>query len=245
MPTATADPAPTSTPTSAAGIRKAFKASVPVLLGYVTIGFGFGLLAVNTGYPSWLALFMSLFVYAGAAQYIGIGLFAAGASIPEIVLVTLVANIRHAAYGLSLISRYASHPRFRPYLVFALTDETFALISSQDPKEKDNGLFLLLVSALNQAYWVGGTILGAFAGSLAPEKIRGLDFALTAMFIVLTVEQALKLKRSMPFFLAAFCALAAKFILGDRLAIIGGLAAALVAAFLLDRRMPQGEKPHA
>ena len=127
--------------------RRALKASIPVLLGYVTIGFGFGLLAVNSGYPAWLALFMSLFVYAGAAQYIGIGLFAAGASIPEIILITLVANIRHAAYGLSMISRYAMHPSFRPYLVFALTDETFALLSSQDSKDKDRGAFLLFVSA--------------------------------------------------------------------------------------------------
>ena len=94
----------------------AFKTSIPVLLGYVTIGFGFGLLAVNTGYPPWFALAMSVFVYAGAAQYIGIGLFAAGASIPEIMIITFVANIRHAAYGLSLLKHYSRHPRIKPYL---------------------------------------------------------------------------------------------------------------------------------
>ncbi|TXT41848.1 MAG: branched-chain amino acid transport protein AzlC [Spirochaetes bacterium] len=214
--------------------RRAFKASIPVLLGYVTIGFGFGLLAVNSGYPPWLALFMSVVVYAGAAQYIGIGLFAAGATVPEIVLITLVANIRHAAYGLSLISRYARHPAFRPYLVFALTDETFALISSQDSKDKDRGAFLLFVSAMNQLYWVAGTCLGAFAGSLATERIEGLDFALTAMFIVLAVEQALKLRKAFPFVLAAVTTIGAKVLLGDRFAIIAGLAAALLAAFLLE-----------
>jgi 4-azaleucine resistance transporter AzlC len=225
--------------------HRSFKASIPVLLGYVTIGFGFGLLAVNSGYPAWLALFMSIFVYAGAAQYIGIGLFVAGASIPEIVLITLVANIRHAAYGLSLISRYARHPGFRPYLVFALTDETFALISSQDSKDKDRGNFLLFVSALNQLYWVGGTCLGAFAGSLATERIKGLDFALTAMFIVLAVEQALKLRRAFPFVLAAFSTLGAKFLLGDRFAIIAGLAAALLAAFFLEHLSKKAGGDHA
>lgn len=180
----------------------AFKASIPVLLGYVTIGFGFGLLAVNKGYPVWLALFMSIFVFAGAAQYIGISLFAAGATVAQIILVTLVANIRHAAYGLSLISSFGVHPKIKPYLIFALTDETYALLSSSTPEEKTDGRFLLTVSALNQFYWVLGTALGALAGSLIPAQIQGLDFALNALFIVLAVEQALRLKKAVPFVIA-------------------------------------------
>ena len=181
---------------------RAFKASIPVLLGYVTIGFGFGLLAVNKGYPVWLALFMSIFVFAGAAQYIGISLFAAGATMAQIILVTLVANIRHAAYGLSLISSFGAHPKIKPYLIFALTDETYALLSSSKPENRADGRFLLTVSALNQSYWVAGTALGALAGSLIPAQIQGLDFALNALFIVLAVEQALRLKKAVPFVIA-------------------------------------------
>ncbi len=187
---------------TAPALPKAFKASVPVLLGYLTIGFGFGLLAVNKGYPVWLALFMSIFVFAGAAQYIGISLFAAGASLPEIVLVTLVANIRHAAYGLSLIGSFGAHPRIKPYLIFALTDETYALLSSSKPEERADGGFLLAVSALNQLYWVAGTALGALVGSLIPGRVQGLDFALNALFIVLALEQAMRLKKGLPFVIA-------------------------------------------
>lgn len=217
-------------------LPRAFKTSVPVLLGYVTIGFGFGLLAVNSGYPAWFALAMSVFVYAGAAQYIGIGLFAAGASISEIALVTLIVNLRHAAYGLSLIKTFGRFPRLRPYLVFALTDETYALLSSLNESDRQDGHFMLAISALNQFYWVAGTALGALAGSLIPYRIDGLNFALTAMFLVLAVEQALKLRKVLPFFLAAASTVAAKLLVGDRGTIIAGLCAATFALALTTRK---------
>lgn len=217
-------------------LPRAFKTSIPVLLGYVTIGFGFGLLAVNTGYPAWFAMAMSIFVYAGAAQYIGIGLFAAGASISEIALVTLIVNLRHAAYGLSLIKPFGRFPRLRPYLVFALTDETYALLSSLNESDREDGHFMLAISALNQFYWVTGTALGALAGSLIPYRIDGLNFALTAMFLVLAVEQALKLKKVLPFLLAAVSTVAAKLLVGDRGTIIAGLCAAIVVLALTGRK---------
>jgi 4-azaleucine resistance transporter AzlC len=217
-------------------LPRAFKTSIPVLLGYVTIGFGFGLLAVNSGYPAWFAVAMSIFVYAGAAQYIGIGLFAAGASISEIALVTLIVNLRHAAYGLSLIKPFGKFPRLRPYLVFSLTDETYALLSSLSEADRADGHLMLAISALNQSYWVAGTALGALAGSLIPYRIDGLNFALTAMFLVLAVEQALKLKKTLPFLLAACCTVAAKLLVGDRGTIIVGLCAATLILALSGRK---------
>lgn len=215
-----------------AGLPHAFKSSIPVLLGYVPIAFGFGLLTVNTGYPAWFAVFMSVFVYAGAAQYIGIGMFAAGASLTEIALVTLIANIRHAAYGISLIKRFSENPRIKPYLIFALTDETYALLSSATPEDKAKGSYLLGVSALNQGYWVAGTALGALAGSFLPYKIEGLSFALTAMFLAITTEQAMKLKNPAPFLIAGFSTIAARLLLGERWTILAGLiASSIILAF--------------
>ena len=212
--------------------RRAFETTFPVLLGYVTIGFGFGLLAVNTGYPAWFAIGMSIFVFAGAAQYMGIGLFAAGASIPEIAIVTLVANLRHAAYGLSLIGTFGRHPRLRPYLVFALSDETYALLSTAREEDRKDGRFLFFVAALDQVYWVTGTALGALAGSLIPYKVQGLDFALTAMFLVLAVEQVLKLKETFPFLVAGLAAIAATLVFGQRGTIIAGILIALITLAL-------------
>lgn len=221
---------------AAVSFRRALKASVPVFLGYVTIGTGFGLLAVNAGYPWYLALAMSLFVYAGAAQYIAVGLFAAGASLGEIALVTLIVNIRHAAYGLSLIGHFARAPRARPYLVFALTDETYALLTSVSEEDRADGRFMLFVSALDQSYWVAGTLLGAVAGSLIPFKLDGLEFALTALFIVLAIEQALRVRDSRPFLVAGACTVAASALVGPRGSIVTAMVAAVALTALLEAR---------
>jgi len=120
--------------------------------------------------------------------------------------------------------------------VFALTDETYALISSLDEEKRKDGRFMLLVSAFDQAYWVAGTALGALAGSFVPGRIEGLDFALTAMFIVLAVEQARKVRRPLPFIVSALATIGAKFLFGDRFTIIAGLAAAIVATAFAVRK---------
>ncbi len=221
----------------------AFRYSIPVLLGYIPIGIAFGLLLSDAGYPSWLALVMSIVVYAGAAQYIAVALFAAGAGIIEIALITLIVNARHLAYGFSFLKRLDATGRYKPYLVFSLTDETFALFSAL-PDEfwkkpgKERGRFLYMVSAMNQSYWVIGSIIGALVGSLIPLKLVGLDFALTALFFVLVVEQYFRIRRWPVFMIAAVCSLAASFFLPDRIALFIAVGAALAAAAIYDRYSP-------
>ena len=186
---------------SSSVLVKAFTYSIPVLLGYIAIGIAFGLLISHTGYPLWLALFMSLWMYAGAGQFIAVGLFAAGITLWEACLIQLVLNARHIAYGLSMINRFPKKGLAKLYLIFSLTDETFALLSSLPPGEKE-GLpppgkereqFMFFVSLLDQSYWVAGTIIGAVAGSLIPFNMEGISFALTALFIVLMMEQVFRL----------------------------------------------------
>jgi 4-azaleucine resistance transporter AzlC len=222
-------------------LAAAFRYSIPVLLGYLAIGIAFGLLLADSGYPAWLALVMSLFMYAGAAQFIAVGLFAAGATLVEAALITLVVNARHLAYGVSMLKRFSGFGRFRPYLVFALTDETFALLSSM-PEDESSGIaaddrpvFMFMVSALDQAYWVAGSVIGAALGSFLPFKLEGLDFALTALFVVLMVEQALRVRRAAPFAISAVAALLSSFLVPERAALLVAIAAALVAVSLFDR----------
>ncbi len=212
----------------------ALRASVPVFLGYIAIGIGFGLLAVNAGYPAWFAVLMSVVMYAGAAQYIAIGMFAAGASLGEMALVTLIVNLRHAAYGLSLIGPFKLVPRLRPYLVFSLTDETYALLSSVGDKEKSNGLWMFFVSLLDQSYWVLGTLIGAVAGSFLPFRLEGLDFALTALFIVLTIEQVLRVRDPKPFVVSVLATIAASLLLGARNSIVAAMVASVLVVALLE-----------
>ena len=234
-------------PSRRAPFRAAFAYSIPVLLGYLAIGTGFGLLLVSKGYPVWLAPLMSLFMFAGAAQYIAVGLFAAGAGLLEMLLITLVVNARHLAYGFSLLSRYRGLPWYRWYLVFAMTDETFALVSSLENGDErlreGGGPFLFWLSLLDQSYWVAGTILGAVAGSLLPWKMEGIEFALTALFIVLMIEQILRVRRSGPFVVTAFASLFAVCCIPEKAALLSAIALSLVIVALMDaRRGGKGQK---
>jgi len=181
----------------------AFRASIPVLLGYITIGLAFGLLLVKSGQPWWLAVVMSAFVYAGAAQFMAVGLLSAGTSIAEIAALTFVINARHMVYGLSLLDRFSVCKRFKAYLVFALTDETYGILTTVNPpKGVDKESFYTTVSALDQSYWVIGSTLGALIGGVLPFDAKGIDFALTALFIVLLVEQIRVIKRPEPYIVA-------------------------------------------
>ena len=220
---------------------RAFKFSIPVLLGYSAIGVAYGLMVSGSGYPFWLAPFMSLWMYAGAGQFIAVGLFTAGTTLWELCLVQLVVNARHIAYGFSMLKRFGNTGIFKPYLVFSLTDETFALLSSlpevPEGGEKERKLFLLYVSLLDQFYWFGGSFIGAIAGTLIPFSMDGIGFALTALFVVLMMEQIKNVKKPGIFILSAASALAGVFFFPGTISILAAMALALVfAPFLKAKR---------
>ncbi|MDR2521568.1 MAG: AzlC family ABC transporter permease [Spirochaetaceae bacterium] len=231
--------------------------TVPVLMGYLAIGVAFGLLLQQAGYPAYLAFFMSVVMYAGAAQYISAGLFAAGAPLWEAALIQLVVNARHIAYGLSMLKRYNSAGPYKWYLIFAMTDETFALLSAADERvvasgpdgagirlnqlpPRERGRYLFLVSVLNQSYWVAGSVIGAVCGSLLPFKIEGIGFALPALFIVLMLEQMLAIKKILPFVVAAASAVLCVAVLPARVSLLSAIACALVAVQLASRWAARG-----
>lgn len=168
----------------------ALKTTIPVFLGYIACGIAFGLVLTNAGYPWWLAPFTSITMFAGAAQFAAIPLFAAGTPIPVILGTELLLNIRHIVYGLPLIQKYKACPKIRPYLIFGLTDETFSLLTTVEPPEGESPAeFYGLVTAFDQFYWVAGSTIGALIGELIPFDMTGVDFALTALFAVLTIDQ--------------------------------------------------------
>ncbi|MCL2232763.1 MAG: AzlC family ABC transporter permease [Treponema sp.] len=227
----------------------AFRYSIPVLLGYIAIGVAFGLVLAGAGYPWWLALVMSLWMYAGAGQFIAIGLFAAGTSLWEVVIIQLVVNARHIAYGLSMLKRFGDTGPFKPYLVFSLTDETFALLSSLP----ENGgpfagegerrrRFMFYVALLNQGYWTAGSVVGALAGALITFDMYGIGFALTALFIVLMIEQIKRVKKPGVFVVSGAAALLGVFLLPGTVSLLAALALALVLAPLVEG-LWKGKKP--
>jgi 4-azaleucine resistance transporter AzlC len=224
---------------------RALNYSFPVLLGYLAIGIAFGLLMADAGYPWWLSLIMSVVMYAGAGQYIAVGLFAAGAGFLEAALVQLVVNARHMAYGLTMLKRFNASGPYKYYLIFALTDETFALLSSlPEGEDRENqsraakspagfSRFMFLVALLDHGYWIAGTVAGALLGTLIPFNMEGIDFALTALFVVLMIEQILRVKRSSPFIISALAAILGAVFLPSRLSLLSAMVIALTVVQLL------------
>jgi 4-azaleucine resistance transporter AzlC len=227
----------------------AFHYSIPVLLGYLAIGVAFGLLLIDAGYPWWIALLMSVVMYAGAGQYIAVGFFAAGASLTEAAIVQFVVNARHIAYGITMLKKINHAGRYKPYLIFALTDETFALLSSIDNDStkygdtvEERGRFMFYVSALDHFYWVAGSLIGAFAGALLPVNMDGVGFSLTALFIVLMVEQIARVRKPLPFIISALAAILGVVVLPSRVSLLAALAAALAAVQIITGKKPGKEE---
>ncbi|WP_295418501.1 AzlC family ABC transporter permease [uncultured Subdoligranulum sp.] len=170
--------------------RYAFARSLPVLAGYLVLGLGFGVLLASKGYGLGWAVVMSTLIYAGSMQYLAVDLLAGGASLVAAALMTLTVNARHLFYGVSMVERYRDVGPAKPYLVFALTDETYSLVCSGDPPAGvDRKGYFLLVSLLDHLYWIAGSALGALLGGALPFDSTGIDFSMTALFLVVMTEQ--------------------------------------------------------
>lgn len=172
-------------------IRKAFTDTLPVMTGYLVLAIGFGILLKTKGYGLGWSVAMSGFIYAGSMQYLTIELLTGGVSWAVTALTTLMVNARHLFYGISMVERYKDTGKAKPYLIFSLTDETYSLVCSEETiREKEQEkLYFLLVSLFNQSYWVAGSILGSVLGDIIPFNVEGIDFALTALFVTIFVEQ--------------------------------------------------------
>lgn len=177
----------------------AFRASLPVMAGYVVLGMGFGILMYSHGYAWYWAALMSLLIYAGSMQYVAVDLFFTGASLLTCALMTLVVNARHLFYGLSMLAKYKDMGKVKPYLIFALTDETFSLVcDARIPKGISRKGYYVLVSLLNQSYWIIGSILGAFLGTAISFDSAGVEFSMTALFTVTMIEHWEKSRNHLP-----------------------------------------------
>ncbi len=179
--------------------RQAFLQSLPVMAGYVVLGTGFGILLRNAGYGVPWAFAMSVLIYAGSMQYVGVGLLSGGASLLTAALTTFMVNARHLFYSISMVSRYRGAGKYKPYLVFALTDETYSLLSSGSvPEGADPHRYRFLVSLFNHSYWVFGSVLGSLLGSVLPFSTAGIEFSMTALFIASFTEQWLTSRDRLP-----------------------------------------------
>ena len=179
--------------------KTCFIHTLPVMAGYLFLGTGFGMLLHAKGYGILYSAAMSIFIYAGSMQYLAVDLLTGGASLITAAITTLMVNARHLFYGISMVDAYKGPGKKKPYLIFALTDETYSLVSqNQVPDGVPFHTYCLLVSLFDQCWWVSGTALGALAGNLLPLNFEGIEFVLTALFVTIFVEQWLSTKQHFP-----------------------------------------------
>ena len=179
--------------------KKALTAALPVMYSYLIIGMGFGMVVQSRGYGALWAGAMSVFIYAGSMQFVALELIGSGASLLTAAITTVMVNLRQVFYGLSMVDKYKSTGAFKPYLIYALSDETYSLVCN--PPELLPGeerVFYLLVTAMDQSCWVLGSILGGLLGAALPFSTEGVDFALTALFVSVVAEQWLSSKDHTP-----------------------------------------------
>ena len=198
---------------------KAFKAAfpyaIPVMTGYLFIGMAFGVMIQEKGYNFLWAILMSVLCYAGSGQYLAVNFFAPGVSLLQVIFMEFMLNIRHIFYGLSLLERFAKMGKKRLYMIFSLTDETYSLFFvTKVPKDVDEGQFLFAIALLDQLYWIAGSAIGALLGSVLPIDTTGIDFAMTALFVVIMVEQWMESKNRPSVLIGLGCGLICLLIFG-------------------------------
>ena len=181
-------------------LKTTFLDTVPVLTGYLFLGAGFGiLLSEKTGHDIGWAFFMALFMFAGSGQYLAVSLIADKASLISAAIATFLVNARHIFYGISLLDAYKGSGKKKFYMIFGLTDETYSLVTQNQPPEgMTRHQYCFLVTLFDHIYWVLGCSLGNIATKLLPISFEGVEFVLTALFVTMFVEQWLSHKNHLP-----------------------------------------------
>ncbi len=216
----------------------AFPATVPVLMGYLSIGIAFGLMLEAIGYNFIWAFFMSLTIYAGSGQYMGVELLATGAALVNVAVLTLILNFRHLVYGLSLLEKFRGMGVRKLYMIFSLTDETYALLSSaRVPERVDPHDYYFAVAVLDHCYWILGSVIGSVAGALIQFDTTGIDFAMTALFLVIAVDQWSTYRSHLPALLGAGITVTSLVVMGAANMLIPALCVIIAALLALRVRL--------
>ncbi|MGM9618651.1 MAG: AzlC family ABC transporter permease [Oscillospiraceae bacterium] len=220
---------------------EAFRATVPVLVGYLAIGIAFGLMLEAIGYNFIWAFFMSLTIYAGSGQYLGVSLLHLGAALSEVAVLTLLLNFRHIVYGLSMLEKFRSiHGLRKFYMIFSLTDETYALLTSvRTPEGMRPEDFYFAIAALDHSYWILGSVIGSVAGALLGFDTTGVDFAMTALFVVIAVGQWKENPRHLPAVIGGVCTFISLYLIGPDNFLLPALGAIVVLLLGLRGRLEE------
>ncbi len=212
------------------------------MAGYVVLGTGFGILLAAKGYSPWWALLMSVTIFAGSMQYVGVDLLASGASVISAALMTLMVNARHLFYGISMIDKYKDMGPRKWYAMFGLTDETYSLLCSdyEPPKDVRKSDYIFFLTLLNQCYWIIGSVIGSVIGNTVKFNSAGVDFSMTALFVVIFVEQWEKAESRLPAVMGLAVSLICLLVFGAENFLIPSMICIALGLFLFRKKLKGG-----
>jgi branched chain amino acid efflux pump len=221
-------------------LKSAVPHTIPVFAGYIVLGSAYGLLMESKNYSLIWVVLTSIFIYAGSMQFVSISLIAAGFHPLNAALVTIMVNARHIFYGISMLSKFKGMGKKKWYLMLGLTDETFSILcAAEPPKSVDKGWFMFFVTLLDHIYWITGSILGSILGNFIPFNTTGIDFVLTALFVVIFIEQLLSKKSYLPVFIGVGSAIICRLLFGTDF-LIPTMILILILVTLLRKYMEEG-----
>ena len=221
-------------------LKTAFLATLPVMAGYIVLGIGFGMVLKSKGYGLGWSFAMSAFIYAGSMQFVLIDLITGGAGLLTTAITTLMVNARHLFYSISMVDEYKGARAKKPYMIFALTDETYSLACAGAPEGVSKHGYYFAVSLFDQIWWVSGCVLGSVLGAALRINAEGIDFALTALFLTVFVEQWLSTKNHIPALIGLGASLICLLIFGADSFLIPAMVAILVLLSCGRRRLEKG-----
>jgi 4-azaleucine resistance transporter AzlC len=219
-------------------LKAAFPHTIPILTGFTFLGIAYGILMNSKGYGVGWTILMSSIAFAGSAQYVAITFLTSIFNPIYALLMTLMVNARHLFYGISMLDRYKDTGKLKPYLIFGLCDETFSITCSTEPPEGVNrNWFYFFITLLNHSYWVIGSAIGGLLGTMVSFNTKGLDFVLTALFVVIFVGQWKSQKNHKPAVIGVLCSIACLVIFGPSNFIIPAMIAILAVLTIFQKNV--------
>lgn len=224
-------------------LKCAFPHTIPIMTGFLFLGMSYGIYMHVSGFSFWYPMLMAMTIFAGSVEFVCVN-FLLGAFDPlQAFIVTLILNARHIFYGISMLDRFKGMGWKKIYLIFGMCDETFSVNYTADiPKDVDSGWFMFFVTLLNQIYWVLGATLGGLFGSLITFNTEGLDFVMTAMFVVIFLEQYLKDKNHLNSYIGLGVSLLMLLFFGADNFMIPAIAGILICLSVARKRMEEKEE---
>lgn len=228
--------------------KKAFKAALPYTLpicaGFLFLGMSYGFLMRSKGFSFFYPLLMSLFIFAGSMEFVTVNLLLSAFQPLHAFFLALMVNARHLFYGISMLEKYKNTGWKKPYLIFGMCDESFTINCAVTPPEDvDRGWFMFFVTLLNQAYWVSGATLGSLLGYVIRFNTRGIEFVMTALFVVMFLNQWEESKDHRPALTGVGCTFACLLIFGSERLILPAMAL-IILCFTIGRKKNMFPETH-